>query len=528
MRSGRESVNRSRLPVGRLPIRGGANAVFTLVTSNCSAQGTQKPMTKAQHHLPPGMPPAQRHATTRAAPPPDDGGAADGGATLREALLDSRKRWRDLVTLAADMAFETDDWGRFVFVAPDTAIGWPAATLLGQTAALLLADAGGASAFDPFHASEPVRRRRAWLKRPDGRSVCLSFSVAPILDEHGRVRGVRGLGQDVTEQEAREAEVATALRRGEVLDHILWQMRKEVLAPRMMQSVLASLARATGSEGLAVLDVLGTGAEPTVLHGFGRLVPAVLPTVAALLDNGGEDPVDGTASDGRPVLVCPTQTRFGEEAALALWREPGGRAWDADERMLASSTAAIVRVVLEHEAIQREMARQARTDPLTGLLNRRAFIDELSRRFDRLEVDGLPGALLFVDLDNFKALNDSRGHDVGDEALQAAATVLRNCVRPTDLVARLGGDEFALWLDGADELAAAERAEHLRTAGPAALVHFSPAGVPPVTFSIGIAGRWPGRGEDAEALLQRADRAMYSVKRGGRGHWRVARAEDTP
>jgi diguanylate cyclase (GGDEF)-like protein len=311
-----------------------------------------------------------------------------------------------------------------------------------------------------------------------------------------------------------------------VLDHILWQMRKEVLAPRMMQAVLGSLAQATGSEGLAVLDLLGNGAEPTVLHSYGRLVPTVTVAVGALLEDGGEDPVDGTASDGRLVLVCPTQTRFGEESALALWRQPDGRAWDTDERMLASSTTAIVRVVLEHEAIQREMARQARTDPLTGLLNRRAFMDELTRRFDRLEVDGLPGALVFVDLDNFKALNDSRGHDLGDEALRAAANVLRGAVRPTDLVARLGGDEFALWLDGADELAAAERAEHLRTAGPAALAHFSPAGVPPITFSIGLAGRWPGRGEDAEALLERADKAMYQVKRNGRAHWRVARAED--
>jgi diguanylate cyclase (GGDEF)-like protein len=371
-----------------------------------------------------------------------------------------------------------------------------------------------------------VRRRRAWLKRPDGRPVCISFAVAPVLDEEGRTVGARGLGQDVTEQEARDAEVAAALRRGEVVEHILWRMRKEVLAPRMMQAVLGSLGHATGSEGLAVLDMLGNGVEPSVLHSFGRLVPSVAIAVGALLEGGGEDPVDGVASDGRLVLVCPTQTRFGEESAIALWRQPEGRKWDADERLLASSAAAIVRVVLEHEAIQREMARQARTDPLTGLLNRRAFMDELARRFDRLEVDGLPGSLVFVDLDNFKALNDSRGHDVGDEALHAAAQVLRASVRPTDLVARLGGDEFALWLDGADELAAAERAEHLRTAGPLALAHFAPAGVPPITFSIGVAGRWPGRGEDAEALLERADRAMYAVKRNGRGHWRVARAEE--
>jgi diguanylate cyclase (GGDEF)-like protein/PAS domain S-box-containing protein len=493
-------------------------------------------MTKA-HASQPHSPSAAKRRAGAAAPgadptaanrPPSSGGNEGSlrGAALREALLDSRQRWRELVTLAADIAFETDSWGRFVFVAPDPALGWQAATLLGQTAELLLAETGGATAFNPFHPTEPVRRRRAWLKRPDGRAICISFATAPVVDAAGHIVGARGIGQDVTEHEERESEIAAALRRGEVVDHILWQMRKEVLAPRMMQAVLSSLAHATGSEGLAVLDVLGNGTEPSVLHTFGRNAPSVAPAVGAALESGGEDPVDCIASDGRLLLICPTQTRFGEEAALALWRQPDARNWDADERLLVSSVAAIIRVVLEHDAIQREMGRQARTDPLTGLLNRRAFMDELSRRFDRLEVDGLPGALVFVDLDNFKALNDSRGHDVGDEALQAAAQVLRMTVRPTDLVARFGGDEFALWLDGADELAAAERAEHLRTAGPQALAHFSPAGVPPITFSIGVAGRWPGRGEDADMLLQRADRAMYAVKRGGRGHWRVARAEE--
>ena len=445
---------------------------------------------------------------------------------LHGALLDSRQRWRDLVHLAADFAFETDAWGRFVFVSPDPALGWPAATLLGQSADLLLVEAAGATCFNPFRPIAQVRSRRAWLKRPDGSSVCLSFAAAPLIDAQGAIAGARGVGQDVSEQERREAEVAGALRRGEVLDHILWRMRKEVLAPRMMQAALDALGHATGCEGLAMVDVLGNGAEPAVLYSSGRQSVSAISSAMSLLDSQAGEPGQAMAHDGRSVLVCPTASRFGGVAALILWREPGGRPWDGDERTLANATAAILRVILEHDAIQKEMVRQARTDPLTGLLNRRAFMDEMARRFDRLEVDGMPGALLYVDLDNFKSLNDSRGHDAGDEALRLVARVLQAHVRPMDLIARLGGDEFALWLDGADELAAAERAEQLRTVGPAALSHLPLAGQPKISLSIGIAARWPGRCEDVDRLMERADQAMYAAKRAGRGGWRVAPSND--
>ena len=448
------------------------------------------------------------------------------GDTLRGALLDSRNRWRDLVALSADIAFETDAQGRFVFVSPDPVLGWPASMLLGQPAELLLlADADGTTGFNPFHPFNPVRRRRAWLKRPDGSGVCLAFAAAPLTDAEGRIVGARGVGEDTTAQDRYDSAVAAALRRGEVLDHILCRMRLEVMAPKMMEAVLTSLITALGAEGAAVLGTLGNGHSPSVLYQAGNALPAVLHTALGMLHGDDTDPLVTMAPDGRKLLVCSSQKRFAQQTGLVLWRVPGGRDWDNEERVLASSAGGIVRMILDHDSIQREMARQARTDPLTGLLNRRAFMDELPRRLERLDRDGLPGTLMFVDLDHFKQINDLRGHDLGDATLCIAATLLRDMVRQADLVARLGGDEFAIWLDGADELAAAERAEHLRIAGPRALAPMAEGTGVQLTLSIGLATRWPSRGEDIETVLRRADQAMYEVKRNGRGHWRVAHPE---
>ena len=91
-----------------------------------------------------------------------------------------------------------------------------------------------------------------------------------------------------------------------------------------------------------------------------------------------------------------------------------------------------------------------------------------------------------------------------------------------------GGDQYSSVSSpaGTDEFAAAERAESLRLEGPAHLAHLGDPGVPGLSMSIGIATRWPGRGEDIEALIQRADQVMYEVKRAGRAHWRVSRAAD--
>jgi diguanylate cyclase (GGDEF)-like protein len=301
-------------------------------------------------------------------------------------------------------------------------------------------------------------------------------------------------------------------------------VREEVLAPRMMQAALDALIVATGAKGCMMLDLPNDGAGATVLHQIGDIPDPVMHCAVSLLRAGSAQAAFSAALDGRSVLVCPSQTRFGDHAGLAMWRQPGARRWDADELVLVTSATGIIRVILEQGSLQREMVRQARTDPLTGLLNRRAFMSEVLRRIDRLTHEVLPGTVMFIDLDHFKSLNNQHGHERGDEALCIVANLLSITVRPSDLVARLGGDEFAVWMDGADEFTAGERAEALRIEGPKALTEVTAGSNIAMGMSIGIATLWPGHPETIDELMLRADQAMYEVKRAGRGNWRVSQA----
>lgn len=440
-------------------------------------------------------------------------------------LLESRRRWRDFGALAADIAVEIDRAGLLTFVAPQDALGLSAETLLGQHAATLFFPAE-TSLPDPFLMSFGIRERRTWIRSADGKPMCLSVSSIPILDEAGRCIGARAVARDITAREQRDMDAAAALRRADVLDHVLDQMRQEVLAPRIMSSMLKTALRALGGAGAAVLDLDDPSEIGPVLHAEGESVEHLLHELMPTLRNCSRlVPSTKILQDGTHVLACRSTTRFSHTTALTLWRPARERAWDADDMQLISSITALVRVVLEHETIQRELARQARTDSLTGLLNRRAFIEEAQRRIDRLEHEGLPGTLMFVDLDRLKPLNDRLGHEAGDAALMLTSTVLRRMVRPSDLVARLGGDEFALWLDGFDGLTAAERAEHLRLTFPHDAAEFTEPGEAGLTMSIGIACRQPGCGEELDDVIQRADLAMYEVKRNGGGHWRVSNPE---
>jgi diguanylate cyclase (GGDEF)-like protein len=155
-------------------------------------------------------------------------------------------------------------------------------------------------------------------------------------------------------------------------------------------------------------------------------------------------------------------------------------------------------------------------DPLTGLPNRRAFEDELKKRVDYASSSGLTSALLFVDLDRFKEVNDALGHEAGDTLLRQVADMFGAAVRHDDFVARIGGDEFAVIIEVMPERArqvTSTLAERLRLALQITVP--APEGEILVGATIGVA-LCPEDAADAEGLLHAADRVMYVGKRRGR------------
>ena len=340
------------------------------------------------------------------------------------------------------------------------------------------------------------RARSALLRARIGGMISLVFGVLLLALLGWRLHRIQG--RSALAEHARAAE-----RRGEQRLHALVRHSSDVVAVVDPSSRVRWLAE-------SVRGMLGY--EPDAL--VGRLLAELV----------HPDDVDGLA----PFLQDATELE-GDVTMLSVRLRAADGAYRhlelvADNRLsdpLIDGILLNMRDVSERLALLEQLRYQAFHDGLTGLPNRALFEDRLRRGLVRLRRSGGLAAVMFVDLDDFKTVNDGLGHAAGDELLQATGRRLQDALRAQDTAARLGGDEFAVLLedlvDEAEALAIAERVRH--------------ALEPPLTIaghlvmpsaSIGVA--WPGPQDTADELLRNADVAMYAAK--DRGKAQVACFEE--
>jgi diguanylate cyclase len=196
-------------------------------------------------------------------------------------------------------------------------------------------------------------------------------------------------------------------------------------------------------------------------------------------------------------------------------------AWSAAELRLAKTLSEHAALALANLALRETLRRQSVRDPLTGLYNRRFLEESLERELGRATRSGLPFGLMMIDIDHFKRLNDTYGHDAGDAVLRALGNLLRAQLRSEDVVCRYGGEEFTMILPEASHDATQARAESLREAAAQLIVNLRGQTLERVTISVGVSS-FPEHGVTADALLRAADAALYRAKESGRNRVIVA------
>ncbi len=224
--------------------------------------------------------------------------------------------------------------------------------------------------------------------------------------------------------------------------------------------------------------------------------------------------------------LIPLETKAAVAGILSIYTRNQPAATDQDIAFL-TAVGDLISTAMENACLHEEVTSRALTDALTNLPNRRHFEHRLREELRRALRSGRPLAVLLMDLDQFKEINDSRGHLVGDQILSRVAATLVATGRATDFLARYGGDEFVALLPESPREAACQAAERLRKAVEE---HSYSIGMPGeslrLTISIGLA-TVPEKGSTPKVVIERADRALYRAKHGGRNCVRAA-TDDSP
>jgi diguanylate cyclase (GGDEF)-like protein/PAS domain S-box-containing protein len=442
--------------------------------------------------------------------------------SLRSALIESRQRYKDLVEAASDFAWETDAEGHFTFVSAEGALGYSAAELIGVRADELVTDRAGFTE-TPFTTSVPLEEIEVWVRRTDGESACLTVTALPLTDTEGAWCGARGLCRNITDERRQEVQLAGDRHRERLLAYILGIVRDEMDPAHMLNAAADVLVPALPVAGACIYRLERDG-EILCAAQSGELGPDYLVQEALrdIAEMGAEDELELNCREGS-LFAKATRFQGACNGVLLLWRAgQKRRPWNEADHFLLKEVAGQLGLANRQLAREEELEQLSSTDPLTGLLNRRSFTQALERIYlGAVARPGGSGALFYLDLDNFKLVNDRHGHQQGDLALMSLASILQEHTRGRDLIGRLGGDEFAIFMEDMSAETAEQKACELLAAGRE-LQRYSGSAEAPLGLSIGIALCEGEARESLEALFERADQTMYRVKQDGKGGFKVS------
>ncbi|MBL4740973.1 MAG: diguanylate cyclase [Sneathiella sp.] len=457
---------------------------------------------------------------------------------LTSALVSSRQMFKDLVTCSAEFVWETDSAGRFQFVSPRGAIGFTVAELDGRKASNLIVqleheessepgsgvDGSEIAASSPFDTDIPVHEQIVWLQGKSGELFCMRVSSIPVFDDQGNRTGCRGAGHDITDEVRQRERLEKHAAQEKMLEAIIDAIRLEINPERLFKVAATGACEALNSTRIW----LGRRNSANVLEvGFkSRIDDAIEARLFDWFDSQLEKPSGVYSltcfSEGPwQIIVSPIFSAEQIEGVIALVRQEGVTEIDDSEQRLLRLLSDHLGVALIQVKAREKLELLSHTDELTGLWNRRAFHENVKKRLAQISRVGTENALLYIDLDNFKPVNDRFGHKKGDAVLKGISTMLNKNVRTGDFVSRLGGDEFAIWLQDVNEEKAVAKAMELQKKC-CELSEQLKIGEPALGLSIGIGLVDGSRHEKLEELLARADAAMYEVKSKGKGTFSVA------
>ncbi len=419
--------------------------------------------------------------------------------------------------------------GRFVYAsaACERVFGYTSEELAGRVMLELVHDddvAATSATAERVMRGEQITHFENRYVRKDGQIAHIMWSARWSEADQLRI----AVARDVTEQRQAEAMRAAVYAISEAANQVgdltvlfqrIHHIVRDLLPVQLFSIALYNASTATLDfpycEQESACDLTSDNQDPVLLSA--RILNSAQPLLLTPAQQV-EHPVDlGSTATPLNWLGVPLMAQGSVLGALLLQGDPNGPYYNTRDLDLLQYVSTQITAAIQRAQLQSRLQFQSHYDQLTGLPNRALLLDRLGVALARAQRDRHSIALLYLDMDNFKQVNDSLGHDMGDQLLREAAERLAGCVRACDTVARMGGDEFVILLENVQRSTSAEaiaskvclalgqtyQLDGTRISGGA---------------SVGVA-QYPEHADDAQQLIKQADQAMYRVKQsGGNGH----------